>query len=45
MRLRGCRKVPAEEKVAFVLHRFFEVVDWLDREAEPFFRRLRAAVE
>ena len=45
MRLRGCRKVPAEEKVPFVLDRFFEVIDWLDREAEPFFQRLRAAVE
>jgi len=45
MRLRGCRKVPPQEKVSFVLHRFVEVLDWLDREAEPFFRRLRAAVE
>ncbi len=40
MRLRGSRKVPAGEKVPFVLHRVFEVIDWLDREGEGFFRRL-----
>jgi homoserine kinase type II len=45
MRLRGSRKVPPEEKVAFVLDRFFEVIDWLDRESESLFQRLRTAVE
>jgi len=40
VRLRGSRKVPADEKASFVLHRIFEVTDWLDREAETFFRRL-----
>lgn len=37
MRLRGSRKVPIEEKAAFVLDRFDEVIHWLDREAEDFF--------
>lgn len=41
MRLRGSRKVPAEEKVSFVLHQFFDVVAWLDREGPRFFERLR----
>jgi Ser/Thr protein kinase RdoA (MazF antagonist) len=45
MRLRGCRKVPGEEKVPFVLDRFFDVIGWLDRESKPFFGRLRAALE
>jgi len=44
MRLRGSRKVPADEKAPFVLHRVFEVIVWLDREAEAFFRRLEASV-
>lgn len=44
MRLRGSRKVPPEEKVSFVLDRFFEVLDWLDGRDEEFFRGLRAAV-
>jgi len=41
MRLRGARKVAAQEKVAFVLDRLFEVIDWLDSEADGFFRGLR----
>jgi hypothetical protein len=40
MRLRGSRKVPAGDKVQFVLDRMFEVIDWLDREGEAFFRKL-----
>ena len=41
IRLRGSRKVPRERKVQFILHRFFEVVDWLDRTGAAFFHRLR----
>ena len=41
MRLRGARKVAPDEKVSFVLDRFFEVIDWLDREAVDFFTDLR----
>lgn len=39
-RLRGSRKVPPERKVAFVLNRLFDVIDWLDRDAEHFFASL-----
>jgi homoserine kinase type II len=41
IRLRGSRKVRSEEKLAFVLDRFFEVTDWLDHEAPDFFGELR----
>lgn len=41
MRLRGARKVPTDQRIRFVLHRFFEVTDWLDREADRFFGSLR----
>ncbi len=37
IRLRGSRKIPAAERVAFVTDRFETVIDWLDRESEPFF--------
>jgi homoserine kinase type II len=40
-RLRGSRKVPLEQKVPYVLERFFEVIEWLDRAAPDFFERLR----
>jgi Ser/Thr protein kinase RdoA (MazF antagonist) len=40
-RLRGNRKVPQERKVAFVLNRFFDVIDWLDRDSQQFFARLQ----
>jgi Ser/Thr protein kinase RdoA (MazF antagonist) len=42
-RLRGSRKVPREEKVSYVLHRFSEVIDWLDRDAAGLFERLRVS--
>jgi len=42
-RLRGGRKVPTEEKVAYVLDRFFEVLDWLDYSASDLFKGLRGA--
>ncbi len=45
MRLRGSRKVPDSEKVEFVLDRFFEVIDWLDRRGPRFFDELRDAVK
>ncbi|MBI5394245.1 MAG: phosphotransferase [Verrucomicrobia bacterium] len=41
MRLRGSRKVPPTEKVPFVLHDFFEVINWLDNEGSEFFESLR----
>ena len=41
IRLRGSRKVPAAEKVAFVLHDLFQVVAWLDGPGIDFFQRLR----
>lgn len=41
IRLRGSRKVPPEEKPAFVLNRFSEVTDWLDRSSRIFFEKLR----
>jgi len=37
MRLRGSRKVPTEQKAAFVLDRFEEVIDWLDGPSAGFF--------
>ena len=40
MRLRGARKVPADQRIRFVLHRFFEVIDWLDCQADAFMKRL-----
>ncbi len=40
IRLRGSRKVSEERKAPFVLNRFFEVIDWLEEEAESFFDRL-----
>jgi len=40
-RLRGARKVPPREKIGFVLDRFFEVLDWLDRRSPSFFQELR----
>jgi hypothetical protein len=40
-RLRGSRKTPDEKKVAYVLDRFFEVIDWLDRDAAAFFERVQ----
>ncbi len=44
MRLRGSRKVPEDEKVGFVLDRFFEVVDWLDYRGSTFFDELRSGL-
>jgi homoserine kinase type II len=41
IRLRGSRKVPAAEKVAFVLHDLFQVVAWLDGPRIDFFQSLR----
>ena len=41
MRLRGSRKVAPAEKIAFVLGRFFEVPEWLDRNGTRFFDELR----
>ena len=43
MRLRGSRKVPAKEKVSYVLDRFFDVIAWLDRSGPAFFDELRSA--
>jgi Ser/Thr protein kinase RdoA (MazF antagonist) len=42
IRLRGSRKVPPEEKLAFVLDDFFPLINWLDHEAADFFGRLRS---
>lgn len=42
IRLRGSRKVPQADKVSFVLDRFFEMIEWLDQEADDFFGRLQA---
>jgi Ser/Thr protein kinase RdoA (MazF antagonist) len=42
IRLRGSRKVPREEKLAFVLDGFFELIGWLNYEAENFFGALRS---
>jgi Ser/Thr protein kinase RdoA (MazF antagonist) len=33
MRLRGSRKVPENDKVSYVLDRFFEQIDWLENSA------------
>ena len=41
-RLRGSRKRPEDEKVRFVLQRFFEVIDWLDHAAQQFLEGVRA---
>jgi len=41
IRLRGCRKVPENERIEFVLDGFSEVIEWLDREATTFFDALR----
>jgi len=45
IRLRGSRKVPRQEKVPFVLDRFFELIEWLDRIAPSFLERLRDGLE
>jgi Ser/Thr protein kinase RdoA (MazF antagonist) len=42
IRLRGSRKVRPGERMAFVMDRFFEVIDWLDHEAADFFGGLRS---
>jgi Ser/Thr protein kinase RdoA (MazF antagonist) len=42
IRLRGSRKVPREERLAFVLGGFFELIGWLNYEAEAFFGALRS---
>jgi len=42
IRLRGSRKVPPEQKLAFVFDGFFQVVRWLDEQAPAFFERLRS---
>jgi Ser/Thr protein kinase RdoA (MazF antagonist) len=42
MRLRGSRKVPSEERAAFVLDRFEEVIAWLEGEAGKFVASLRS---
>jgi hypothetical protein len=41
IRLRGARKVPAEEKVDFVLHDLFHLPQWLDEFGAAFFAELR----
>ncbi|NUQ66312.1 MAG: phosphotransferase [Pirellulales bacterium] len=41
MRLRGSRKVHPEEKLPFVLDRFFEVTDWLEAQGSAWFENLR----
>jgi len=41
IRLRGSRKVPRQEKLAFVTDSFFELIAWLDHETEHFFGALR----
>lgn len=41
MRLRGARKIEKEQKVSFVLDRFFETIDWLDKKSTVFFRDLK----
>ena len=42
IRLRGTRKVKKEQKVSFVLDRFFDIINWLDEQSADFFRRLQA---
>jgi Ser/Thr protein kinase RdoA (MazF antagonist) len=41
IRLRGSRKVHPDEKLAFVMDGFSEVISWLDHEAGNFFAALR----
>ncbi len=41
IRLRGARKVPPEQKVAFVLEALFELPQWLDEAGAGFFAQLR----
>ena len=41
MRLRGSRKVPQDKKVSYVLDRFFEQIDWLDKQAPAFMADVR----
>jgi Ser/Thr protein kinase RdoA (MazF antagonist) len=45
MRLRGARKVPLDQRIRFVLHRFFEVIEWLDGEGDMFFDTLRQELQ
>jgi Ser/Thr protein kinase RdoA (MazF antagonist) len=42
IRLRGSRKVRPEERMAFVMDKFFEMTDWLDHEAADFLGALRS---
>lgn len=42
IRLRGCRKVAETDKLPFVLERFFDVIEWLERDGPDFFRKLRS---
>lgn len=44
-RLRGSRKVPRDEKLAFALTRCFDVIDWLDHDAAGCMNRLRQRLE
>ena len=44
-RLRGSRKVPQEERLPFVLHRCFDVIQWLDQDATGYLERLRKRLE
>jgi Ser/Thr protein kinase RdoA (MazF antagonist) len=41
IRLRGARKVPPEQKVAFVLEDLFDLPQWLDESGAAFFGELR----
>jgi len=41
MRLRGSRKVPAAEKLGFVLTDFFAIPNWIQKEGLNFFDQLR----
>ena len=45
MRLRGSRKIPDGEKISYVLERFCDVIDWLDRDGPAFFDALRGRVQ
>jgi hypothetical protein len=40
-RLRGARKVPTDQKVAFVLDDLFDLPQWLDETGPAFFSQLR----
>ncbi|MCK4628365.1 MAG: phosphotransferase [Sedimentisphaerales bacterium] len=44
IRLRGSRKVKKEQKILFVLDRFFELIEWLDERGADFFHRLRTVL-